>query len=197
MIPRLAALMLALCLTGCGGLRYPGRSVVWVGLSPTLETSPSPNRGPVVELEPFATSERFRTTRLAVLLGDGRWTFLRTYRWRAEPGPLVADWVREALARAGRARAVLPAPAPVTPDLRLSGTVEELYWDREGRRAVLTVTVAAVDGHDRLVLFRTFRARSPVRGEGVEGFLKAATRCLEEVLEGIDEAVGQGLETGN
>ncbi len=197
MSPRLAALVLALGLAGCGGLRYPGKPVVWLGLSPALGTSAPASRGPVVEMERFATSERFRTTRLAVLRGGGRWTFLRTYRWRAEPGPLVADWVREALTRGGRVRAVLPAPAPVAPDLRLSGTVEALYWDRDAGRAVLTVTVALVDAGDRLVLFRTFRSRRPVEKEGVEGFLGAATRCLEDVLQGIGEAVGQRLETGN
>ncbi len=195
MRPRLAALVLVLGLAGCGGLRYPGKPIVWLGLSPALGTSTPPSRGPVVEMERFATSERFRTTRLAVLLGDGRWTFLRTYRWRAEPGPLVADWVREALTRGGLVRAVLPAPALVAPDLRLSGTVEALYWDRDAGRAVLTVTVALVDAGNRLVLFRTFRSRRPVEKEGVEGFLGAATRCLEDVLDGIGEALGQRLET--
>jgi len=197
MIPRPAALVLALCLAGCGGLRYPGKPLVWVGLSPALEPAAPPARGPVVELEPFATSERFRTTRLAVLLGDDRWTFLRTYRWRAEPGPLVTDWVREALARGGRVRAVLPAPAPVAPDLRLSGTVEEFYWDREAGRAVLTVTVAVADRNDRLVVFRTLRARRPADKKGVEGFLGAATRCLEDVLERIGKVLGRRPEAGD
>ncbi len=182
-----------LLLAACAGPWRAGRPLVRVDLPADLTEARPPRGAPVVEVAPFDTARAFRTDRVAVRAGANRWRFLRTVRWTAEPGPMVADRVRRALIRAGWA--AVSAPAPVEPAAVVSGTVEALYWDRPAMRGVVVLTVSVVLPGRGLVALRTLRAEAPLPEDTVEAFVAAAGRAAHRAVAGVAAVVDQALAT--
>ncbi len=165
-------------LAACAGWRRPAAPVLRLGLSAApVETVGGP-AGPVVAIEPFRTAPAYRTDRIAVSEGSVGLRFLAQTRWAAEPGPLVADALRRSLAASGVVGAVWPAPAPVEPDLTVTGTVDALLWDRAGGAGVLEATWTVLGRDGSVKAFRHGRWAEPVADSGIAGFSRAVDRAL-------------------
>ncbi|MBE0618482.1 MAG: membrane integrity-associated transporter subunit PqiC [Proteobacteria bacterium] len=172
-----------LAAAGCMGIGgTPATPTSWLDLEPALPDAGLAPGGPSLYVAPFGSEPPFQTERLVTREAPGRYAFANYHRWTAPPGALIARHVAEALSRGGFFGAVATAPGALMPDYRLGGSVRALYWDRAAREAVLEVEVSLVDAAGRLRSFRVYRARQPTTEEGVEGFLRAAARALEEVL---------------
>jgi ABC-type uncharacterized transport system auxiliary subunit len=178
----LAALFLAMLLPGCGGLQREAKPTVWLSLEPTVPAGGVRLGAPTLEVETFATAPSFRTDQVPAREASSRWTFATYHRWVSDPGDMIASAARDYLSRCGLFGAVFTPPAPVQADLRLSGAVRALYWDRERRAAVLEVELSLIAAPDALRGFWIHRKEVPVPGDGAQGFLAAASSALELVL---------------
>ncbi len=180
-------LALAVLASGCAGWRRPAVPVVRVGLSADVTVRSLAPTDAVVEIAAFATAPAFRTDRVAVAEGGAGYRFLTRVRWGAEPGSLVADALRRGLIGSGAAQAAFAAPAPVPPDLRCTGVVDALYWDRGRRVAVLEATWGLIGPDGELRSFRWGRWEVPVDPTTLQGFTTAADRAAAGLVGAVAE----------
>lgn len=174
------ALILTFLLPGCGGLLRESKPTSWVSLEPSLPAAAAARAGaPSLEVVTFATAPAFCNDQVSTRLGASRWSFANYHRWLAEPGEMVASSARDYLGRSGLFAAVFTPPGPLEADYRLSGAVRALYWDRKQGTAVLEMEVSLVAHPDALRGFWIYRKETAVAGEGVDGFLRAASSALE------------------
>ncbi|WP_025321177.1 ABC-type transport auxiliary lipoprotein family protein [Deferrisoma camini] len=179
------ALALTFLSSGCAGWRRPAVPVVRLGISPDVAAGSPASTDTVVEIAAFATAPAFRTDRVAVAEGGSGYRFLTRVRWAAEPGPLVADALRRGLIGSGAAKAAFAAPAPVSPDLRCTGVVDALYWDRSRGVVVLGATWSLIGPDGELESFRSGQWEVPVDPATLQGFQTAADRVVARLVGSV------------
>jgi len=190
---RIATLIVAALLAGCGGLTHETRPTVWLALEPALPEGGMRAGGPTVEVRRFAATPPFDTDRVVTREGESRWGFAVYHRWAVPPGEMVAARLLEALGRLDLFGAVFTPPAPLDADYRLSGAVRGLWWDRQEKSAVVEIEAALTTRPDRLQGFWVKRATVPVPGESVEDFLPAASAALSQAIAELGTDVAGAL----
>lgn len=185
MTRKTALFLTCLLAAGCGTLQRPATPVARVGLDPTLPQGGLLQTGTKLEVLPFASIPPFHTDRVVTRTGEGLWSLANYHRWLAEPGDLIAYHLGEYLARIDRYGAVLSTPGTLRPDIRISGAVRALYWDRERGEAFLEIEVSAAPAVGNGGLFQRYRTSRPVEGDEVQAYLRAASVGLSEVLEQV------------
>jgi ABC-type uncharacterized transport system auxiliary subunit len=190
---RIATLIAAALLAGCGGLTHETRPTVWLALEPVLPQGGMRAGGPTLEVRRFAAAPPFDTDRVVTREGESRWGFAVYHRWAVPPGEMVAARLRDALGRLDLFGAVFTPPAPLDADYRLSGAVRGLWWDRQARSAVIEIEAALIASPDRLQGFWVRRAAVPVPGESVEAFLPAAAAALSQAITELGDDVAGAL----
>jgi len=192
----LVALLLIALVPGCGGLMRESKPTVWLALEPTLPAGEARAGAPSLEVESFATAAAFRNDQVSAKDGPSRWTYTTYHRWVADPGELVAASARDYLSRTGLFGAVFTPPGPVEADYRLSGAVRGLYWDREKRSAVLEVEVSLIALPGALRGFWIYRRETPVEGDEVAAFLRAASSALGLALADLGRDLAGAIAAG-
>jgi uncharacterized lipoprotein NlpE involved in copper resistance len=190
---RIATLIAAALLAGCGGLAQETRPTVWLALEPALPQGAMRAGGPTVEVRRFAAAPPFDTDRVVTREGQSRWGFAVYHRWAVPPGEMVAARLRDALGRLDLFGAVFTPPAPLDADYRLSGAVRGLWWDRSAKSAVIEIEAALTARAGRLQGFWVKRAAVPVPGENVEDFLPAASAALSQAIAGLGTEIAGAL----
>lgn len=186
--------ILPLCLSllvavGCVNLKQPRNQVYHY----TLEYPPPKITGlkplPVsLKIERFSVASMYNTQRMIYREGSFKRDDYFYYKWRANPGDMVTDFLGRDIRNSGLFKAVLPYGSDVDCSFALEGSVDEfLEWDTpEGWKAVLAVTVALMDPQEpdvtkRILFQKTYRAEKPLTEKNPQGLAQAMSVAMGEV----------------
>lgn len=189
----LVVLLLTALLPGCGSLLQEAKPTVWLALEPTVPSGGARAGAPSLQVESFATAAAFRSDQVSTRVGPSRWAFAMYHRWVADPGEMVAAAARDYLSRTGLFGAVFTPPGPIEADFRLGGAVRSLYWDRERRAAVVEMEAALIATPGTLRGFWISRKETPVAGDEVEAYLRAASAALGLALADLGRDIAAAI----
>lgn len=185
---RLAMLLLATMLGGCGGL-LPGageRPVATYMLAPEFPPpAAAAAAGRVLEVSRPRAAAGYASSRMAYLERDFRLDYFADNAWVEPPGDMLQASLQAALDATGRFRVVDGEASGLDPDLRLDLEILELHQDFRTRpsQAVLVLRARLVDPNARrLLATRRFAGREPASAEEAYGGVVALNRILARLL---------------
>jgi ABC-type uncharacterized transport system auxiliary subunit len=190
-----ALLGVALLLGACAGSGTPRDKITYF----TLEyAAPAPSEKPplpvIVKVERFMVSPVYNST--AILYSGNSYTrdAYVYYKWRANPGDLVSQFIGRDLRSSGRFEGVVPGGSRLEGSYLMEGSVDEfLERDTEKRwEAVLriSVTMSAENEPDisRRVLFqKSYGAVKACREKTPSALAEAMSGAVQEISRSVLE----------
>lgn len=204
-----ALLVAAISLGACTGSENPKNMITYYTLE--YEAPEATAREPlpvVIRMERFAVSSVYNST--AIIYRDK--SFKRDayvyYRWRANPGDLVSQFLARDFRKSGLFRGVVPERSRLRGSFLMEGAVEEfLERDRTDHwEAVLTVniTLLAEDEPDitrRVVFQKTYSEVSPCSRKHPSALAEAMSTAMGQlsghVLEDVYARLAERIHEGD
>ena len=194
----LALAALVVMLAGCFG---GGQQWHWYALDYTPVFPQGFTMLPeTITVEPLTTAQIYRTT--AMIYQEDPYQRDQYFQnsWRVSPADLLADCLLRDLRNSGMFRGVFHYRNAEPSRYLLAGAVEEFqeFYDKEGRRAVVSLNVSLFDTSgkeflDRLLFQKNYRFSEPIDEATPAGLAKgmslAVAKVSEQLLADIYDAV--------
>jgi len=158
----------------------------------------------ILKIDGFHVSSVYDDDRFLFRSGAFKRNQFPRYRWRANPGELVADYLARDITQASVFRAVIRAETIPNTTHLLTGTVEEFYQDvqQDSRwQAILTVNALLVDnttapGDNGILFQQHYSYHEPFDEKTTQGFVAAMSQAMQKLSQAILKDVYDALAGG-
>lgn len=184
-----------LSLSGCIDPTQPHRRIDQYVLEyspPEANTAVHADKG--LRVARFRVAPQYNSTRIFYRSEAFVRNHYEYHRWRAHPGDMVAFFLSRDLRAAGLFSGVYLGETIADPDLRLEGTVDEIYEDDAGtnRQAVLSITVSLLgqNGDDiveQLLWQQDYSARESCSDRSPASLAAAMSRSMARISAAVIE----------
>lgn len=196
---------LSFLFSACLNLKQPGKKIEFY----TLEYDPPKIAGLkslplVIRVERFSVAPTYNTSQIIYRDGSFKRNAYVYYRWRANPGHLVTQFLNRDIKQSGLFKAVLSHESTFPSSYMLEGSVDEFFeWDMEEEwHGILSVSVTLVEENEpdiskRILFQKTYRTRKACNQKNPGALAEAMSRAMAQVSEKIMKDIYYCLKDRN
>lgn len=196
---------LTLMLAACLGLKQPHNEISYYTLEYVMPDVAARRTLPyVIRVKPFSVSPIYNSNRIIYRDKSFKRQAYTYYKWRADPGELVAYFLRRDLQNCGLFKAVVPRDSNLPPAYLLEGTVQEfLEADRENAwEAILSISITLIDEKEsdvsQKVLFqKSYQSSRSCRERNPRALAEALSLAMSQISGEIIQDAYEVLANGN